>query len=225
MATFVLVPGGWHGAWVYRDTVAGLRRAGHQALAVTLTGVGERAHLVTPATNLDTHVQDVIRLLEAERIEDAVLCGHSYAGMVITGVADRAPERLAGLVYVDAYVPRDGQSCWTLTSDPFRAFMLAGARADGFTVRPPAGLDPRATGHPLASFLQALTLVGGGVNAVERRMYVYCSGWRGTPFADVHERLRTDPGWRVHTVPAGHDVMAEAPDALLRILLSAAPAG
>src|SRR5207248_1247925 len=100
------------------------RGGGHQALPVTLTGVGERAHLLTPGTNLDTHVQDVVRLLEAEGVEDAVLCGHSYGGMVITGVADRVPGRIARLVYVDAYVPRDGQSCWALTTEAFRSFFV-----------------------------------------------------------------------------------------------------
>ena len=113
MTTFVLVPGGWHGGWYYSALAGRLREAGHQALPVTLTGIGERAHLSAPAVNLDTHVEDVLAVLESEKVTDAVLVGHSYAGMVITGVADRAaPGSVRRLVYCDAYVPQDGQSCW-----------------------------------------------------------------------------------------------------------------
>jgi pimeloyl-ACP methyl ester carboxylesterase len=218
MKTFVMVPGGWHGGWYFQGLAAQLRAAGHAAVPVTLTGVGDRAHLATAATNLDTHIQDVLAVLAAERITNAVLVGHSYGGMVVTGVADRVPELVEGLIYCDAYVPADGESCWDLAGDAFREVFLEGAAADGYSVRPRVGLDPRATAHPLASFLQRITLTRGLPDV--RRDYVYLSGWEGTPFTSLYERLREDPTWRVHQIDTRHDVMAEEGERLLRILLN-----
>lgn len=217
MTTFVLVPGGWHGGWAFDPVASRLRRRGHRVLALTLTGLGERAHLLTRATNLDTHVEDVVDALESRQIERAVLCGHSYGGMVVAGAAARAAHRLAAVVYIDAYVPKDGESCWDLTTEAFRQLFIAGAREDGWRVPPPRGLDPRATAHPLASLLQGVRLPDGHAQVVERD-FVYLSGWRRTPFASTYERLRHDPAWHVHTLPTGHNVMAEAPDRLVEIL-------
>jgi pimeloyl-ACP methyl ester carboxylesterase len=161
----------------------------------------------------------VVALLEAEDIRDAVLVGHSYAGMVITGAAARAAGRVRRPVYSDAYVPADGDSCYGLTTPAFRELFIRGARADGLTVQPPPGLDPRTAPHPLGSFLQQIRLGNApGAAQVERRDYIYLSGWAGTPFTEVYERLRHDPAWHVHTLPIGHSVAREAPEALVRIL-------
>jgi pimeloyl-ACP methyl ester carboxylesterase len=145
--------------WVAR-LCDGLRAHGRSTLALTLTGLGERAHLLTAATNLDTRIQDVLGVLESERLDDVVLCGHSYGGMLITGAANRAPGRVSGLVYIDAYVPTDGDSCWSPTTDAFRRMFIEGAGSDSGAVAPPPGLDPRATPHLLASFLQKIRLDG-----------------------------------------------------------------
>ncbi|GAA2464481.1 MULTISPECIES: alpha/beta fold hydrolase [Actinomycetes] len=220
MTTFVLVPGGWRGGWYFSALADRLRTAGHRALTVTPTGVGDRAHLTSADVNLDTHIDDVLAVLAAEEVGDAVLVGHSYGGMVITGAADRAPSGVVRrLVYSDAYVPEDGQSCWDLTTDAYRDVFLAGAAADGHTVQPPPGSDPRVTAHPLASFLQRIRLDGTGLRAVRTRDYVYLSGWDGSPFTAVHDRLADDPTWRVHTLDSGHDVWRDAPEEFLEILL------
>jgi pimeloyl-ACP methyl ester carboxylesterase len=220
MTTFVLVPGGWHGGWYYSGLADRLREAGHRALPVTLTGIGDRAHLGGPAVNLDTHIADVLGVLESEQVTDAVLVGHSYAGMVITGAADRAaPGAVSRLVYSDAYVPEHGQSCWELTTQAFRELFLEGAAADGYSVQPPPGVDPRTTAHPLASFLQRLRLGAGGLERVLTRDYVYLSGWTGTPFTELYKRLAVNPAWRTHELDCGHDVLGGAPDDFLRILL------
>lgn len=219
MATYVLVPGAWHGGWYFRPIEQALRRRGHRADSLTLTGLGDRAHLRTAGTNLDTHIEDVTAYLEAERITDAVLVGHSYGGMVITGAADRCPDRVRRLVYSDAYVPADGDSSWALTTMAFRRFFAENSSATGHAVAPPSGLDPRTTPHPVAAFLQSLRLDGAGASRVVRRDYLYLSGWPSSPFAEVHERLSKDPDWHTHTLPVGHDVVAEAADDLLRILL------
>jgi pimeloyl-ACP methyl ester carboxylesterase len=121
MTTYVLVPGACHGAWCFDDLTAALRSGGHRVLAITLTGVAERAHLAHAGVNLETHITDVLSALSAEPdAENLVLVGHSYGGMVITGVADRIPERVDALVYLDALVPRDGESCWHLVNDEER---------------------------------------------------------------------------------------------------------
>lgn len=110
MATFVLVHGGGHGGWCYQQVARRLRAAGHEVHCPTLTGLGERAHLLNADIDLDTHIQDVVALMTFEGLEDVILVGHSYGGMVLTGVADRAAERIRELVYLDAAHPRDGES-------------------------------------------------------------------------------------------------------------------
>ncbi|MBV6696549.1 alpha/beta fold hydrolase [Kitasatospora aureofaciens] len=223
MATFVLIPGMLHGAWWYRPLTDGLRAAGHEVHPLTLTGVAERGHLNTAAVNLDTHIQDVLGLLEAERITDAVLVGHSYGGLVVSGVADRAPERIAGLVYADAFVPRDGESAFQIVNDVWKQRYLAGAAAgDGRTV---AGLspflDPRATVHPLATLFQPVHLTGA-VDTVTRRVYIHAERFGETPFLPTYERLLDDPTWTVHALPSGHDLIRDAPEDFLKITLAMA---
>jgi pimeloyl-ACP methyl ester carboxylesterase len=109
MSTFVLVPGGWHGAWCYREVTTLLRGRGHAVFALTLTGLGDRAHLAHPGVGLQTHIEDVVSAIEAEELSDVILLGHSYAGFVIAGTAERLPDRIRSLVFLDATVPRDGE--------------------------------------------------------------------------------------------------------------------
>lgn len=222
MATFVLVPGGWHGSWSFEAVVPLLERAGHAVHALTLTGLRPDDDAATVATaNLDTHAEDVLRLLDRARLASVTLVGHSYGGMVIAAAADRAGGRISRLVHLDAYVPRDGESCWSSTTERYRQVFAAGAAADGYAVRPPDGGDPRRRPHPLASFLQAVRLTGTSAR-VPRREFVYCSGWEDrTPFAELRARLVADPEWRVHDLPTGHDAMHEAPESVAALLLGA----
>jgi pimeloyl-ACP methyl ester carboxylesterase len=224
MATFVLVPGGWHGAWSFEAVVPLLERAGHAVHALTLTGLRPDDDSATVATaNLDTHAGDVLRLLDRAQITSATLVGHSYGGMVTTAAADRARGRVSRLVQLDAYVPRDGESCWSATTGRYREAFAAGAAATGYAVRPPAGGDPRRRPHPLASFLQTVRLTGA-LAQVPRHEFIYCSGWEDrTPFGELRARLKADPGWQVHDLPTGHDAMHEAPDAVAALLLDASP--
>jgi pimeloyl-ACP methyl ester carboxylesterase len=226
MTTFVLVPGGWHGAWCYEAVVPLLERAGHTVHALTLTGLHPDDDEETVATaNLDTHADDVLRVLDRARISNATLVGHSYAGLVIAAAADRADGRISRLVHFDAYVPSDGDSCWTLTSEAYRQAFVAGAAATGYSVQPPYrpgrpnGGDLRRRPHPIASLTQAIRLTGAAAK-VPHREFVYCPGWEaGTPFRDLRDRLVADPGWRVHELPTAHNAMREAPDAVAQILL------
>ncbi|MEV8609015.1 alpha/beta hydrolase family protein [Amycolatopsis sp. NPDC051373] len=224
MVTFVLVPGAWHGSWTFESVIPLLERAGHTVHALTLTGLRPDDDDATVASaNLDTHAGDVVSLLERARITDVTLVGHSYGGMVISAAADRAGGRVSRLVHLDAYVPRDGESCWSLTTEAYRQSFVAGAADTGHAVRPPFraphGGDPRRRPHPLASLVQTIRLTGV-VDRVPRRDFVYCSGWEdGTPFAGLRARLEADPGWRVHDLPTAHNAMREAPGAVAELLI------
>jgi pimeloyl-ACP methyl ester carboxylesterase len=221
MTTFVLVPGAWKGSWAFETVVPLLERAGHTVHALTLTGLRpDDDHATVANANLDTHADDVLRLLDRAHITSATLVGHSYAGMVIAAAADRAGDRISRLVHLDAFVPRDGESWWSSTNQHFRDVFAAGAAATGYGVRPPEGGDPRRRPHPLASVMQSIRLTGGYAR-VPRREFIYCSGWEDrTPFVGLRTRLEADPEWQVHELPTGHNAMREAPEAVAALLLA-----
>ena len=221
MATFVLIPGGWRGGWTYAPLVERLEQAGHAAFTLSLSGL-EEMPAAAGAINLETHIADVVALLSAEDLSDVILCAHSYGGMVATGVADRVPERLAALIYLDAFAPEDGQSWWDLAGDGFRALAIANARHDGLTVLPPDGVESRRRPHPLGTFLQSLRLTRPAPELV--RVFVYASGWSATPFTAQYQRLRDDPAWRVHVLDCGHDLVRLALDETFDVLIGTANA-
>ncbi|MGW7535947.1 alpha/beta fold hydrolase [Amycolatopsis sp. NPDC054798] len=220
MSTFVLVPGAWHGGWVFEAVVPLLERSGHTVHALTLTGLRPDDDAATVAgANLDTHADDVLALLDRAGITDATLVGHSYGGLVIAAAADRADGRVSRVVHLDAYVPSDGDSCWSSTSEAYRQAFVAGAADTGYAVRPPErdGRDSRRRPHPLASLLQTVRLTGAFAK-VPRREFVYCSGWEATPFTELRTRLEADPGWQVHVLPTRHNAMTEDPEAVAKLL-------
>jgi pimeloyl-ACP methyl ester carboxylesterase len=234
MATFVLVHGAWHGGWCYKRVAQRLRARGHEVYTPTLTGLGERSHLLHAGVNLSLHVQDVLNVLRWEELADVVLCGHSYGGMVVTGVAAAVPEKIASLVYLDAFVPDAGQSLWDLTRDEVKQRGLAGVgrlggyalppiSAETFHVNPAdrAWVDAQCVPQPFAAFLEPAK-TGARDLAVEKRTYIFAAGYQPTSFARFHEALRTDPAWTVKTVPCGHDVMIDEPDLLTEMLIAAA---
>ncbi|MCQ9130577.1 alpha/beta hydrolase [Streptomyces sp. IBSBF 2807] len=213
-----MVPGGWQGGWVFDSVAAQLRRDGHHVEAVTLSGLEPDGPAdADRPPNLDTHIDQVAEIVERGDGAPVALCGHSYGGMVIAGVADRLGDRLDQLVFIDAYVPDDGDSCWSLTSDAFRELFLAGARADGRWVAVPEGLDPRARPHPLASFVQSITLKGGP-RPEFGRTFISGGAWPGSPFTDLSERLRDDSGWQVLDIPVGHNIARRDPHRLAAAL-------
>jgi pimeloyl-ACP methyl ester carboxylesterase len=215
---FVMVPGGWQGGWVFDSVAAELHRNGHQVEAVTLSGLESDGPVdVAYPPNLDTHIDQVADIIDQGGEAPLALCGHSYGGMVIAGVADRLGDRLDQLVFIDAYVPDDGDSCWSLTSDTFRDLFTAGARADGRWVAVPDGLDPRARPHPLASFVQSIRLAGDSSHPFHRT-FISGGEWPGSPFLSLTERLRNDSGWRVHEIPVGHNIARRDPHSLAAVL-------
>src|SRR5471032_971199 len=190
MTNFVLVHGAWHGGWCWKRVARRLREAGHAVHTPTLTGLGERAHLLNRQIDLETHIEDVLGLLRAEQLGDIVLCGHSYGGMVITGVADRAADRVAGVVYLDAYVPADGESLSALQLPERRAALRAAVAEHGWGwLMPPtpaaafavneadrAWVDRQCVPHPFACFEQPIRLTGAGA-AIAKRTYIHAAGF------------------------------------------------
>jgi pimeloyl-ACP methyl ester carboxylesterase len=219
MAQFVMIASGWHGGWAFAPIARNLRARGHDVFTPSLTGLGERVHLAAACPNLDTHIEDVVNVLLFEDLKDVVLCRHSYAGMVITGVADRLAERIAALVHVNAFVPADGQSWWDLAGDRYRQLAIENSAGDGFGVAPPRHLDRRCVAHPLASFRQAIRLTGRWQTAHEK-VFIYATGWPATPFTATYEALSCDPGWSVHSIPTGHNVPVDAQEEFLSIALA-----
>lgn len=232
MADYVLVHGAWHGAWCWKKVVPALWSAGHRAFAVTLSGVGERAHIAPRSVTLDTHIADVANVIEAEEMLDAILVGHSYAGVVITGVAQRAPGRLRHLVYLDAVVPHPGESWSSGHSAETRAARRQ-AIAEHGALPPPdpaiyglhgadaAWVARRQTPQPGAVYDAALDFELERVAALPRT-YISCIEPRLATIDPSRARARSEPGWNFVELSAGHDPMISAPEALLRELLKLA---
>jgi len=234
MATFVLVHGAWSGGWCYGRVADMLRAEGHRVFTPTLTGQGERSHLLTGAVNLSTHIADVAGVFANEELDGAVLAGHSYGGMVITGVADRMSEKIAALVYLDAFLPEDGQSLFDLNVPANTQRFIANAGdIGGLAVPPPPAaffnvnandaerVDRLATPFPLAAMAERLKLTGKH-RSIARRIYVHGTVLpRESPFKPFYERVRNDPAWTVHALACGHHVMLDMPDKTAEILKQA----
>jgi len=232
MSDFVLVHGAWGGAWCWKRVLPQLWRAGHRAFAVSLSGVGERAHQLSPDITLDTHIADVNAVIEAEELRGAVLVGHSYAGMVITGVADRldAADRLSQLVYLDAVVPLPGQS-WSSEHTPDTQAERRKAIADHGALPPPDPAIMGLEGEDHAWVRRRMTPQPGGVYdaplafdaaRVARwpRSFIDCTSPALATIAVMRRRVRAEPGWNVMEIATGHMAMVSAPQALLEALLA-----
>jgi pimeloyl-ACP methyl ester carboxylesterase len=228
---FVLVHGSSGGSWVWKKVAPLLRAAGHDVYAPTLTGLADRAHLLRCGVDLTTHIADVADLLVFEDVTDAILVGNSYAGMVITGVAAKVPERLKRLVYLDAYVPEDGQSAVDLWPPERRAF-AADAESEGVSMPPPPELfgvtdtalvgwiTARMTPHPVSTYTEPVPR-GDARSRVPPRVFVKCTGNPPTTpdvFGPFAESARAK-GWEVHELAAGHLAMLTAPDDVATLLL------
>ena len=230
MATFVIAHGAWSGSWVWKRMRPLMQRKGHELYTPCYTGLGERAHLARPEIDLETHIADVLGVLRCEELHGIILVGHSYGGMVATAVADRAPERLAQLVYLDAFVPRDGQCLFDLLPAETRARMREAARTVGDGWRTPpspvppdtseedvAWVTPRRVMQPLRTLEQPVHLTGAGERLP--KAYIYCTRARpGDVFRQFAERARTETDWRYFEIDASHNVHITAPEALATLL-------
>jgi pimeloyl-ACP methyl ester carboxylesterase len=232
--TFVLVHGLFHGAWCWRRVVDPLRAAGHRVYPLTLTGLGERAHLLSDRVSLDTFVADVIGVLESEELTDVILVGHSFGAVPVLGVADAMPERLLHLILIDGLLPVPGRSLFDVLPPDvvadrrrraleFSAGMsLPPVPAAVFGITDPddiAWVDRRLAPHPLRTYSDPFEIrhpLGNGLPC----SYLACTDPPYAPLATSHERARARTDWSWHELPTGHDVMIIAPDLLLDQLLN-----
>lgn len=220
MATLVLIPGAHHGGWYYSPILPQLRAAGHDVHTITLSGLnGPKERLVAPV-NLDTHIDDLVSLIELEQLDDIVLCGHSYGGMVIAGASERLQGRIRTLLFLDALVPSDGDSVWSTWGSPMRDNFIQ-ASTDGLRTDQPPGVDARARPHPLATFLQPIRL-SAAAYAVKNKVYAWCKAQPDSPFEAIHNRIEAEGAWITHRLACGHDIMNEAPELALTLLLETA---
>jgi pimeloyl-ACP methyl ester carboxylesterase len=238
MKNFVLVHGAWHGGWCWRRVLPLLREEGHGAYAVTLTGTGERSHLLSHDIDLSTHIEDVLALIRCEELDNVVLVGHSYGGMVITGAADillqDGSATVKQLIFVDAIAPYPGESWSSQHSAEVVASRTDAGTASGLLSLPPpdanvyglTGKDlewvcRRQTLHPFGVYLDPLNFNFDQLQKIPRT-FVSCVSPPLSTIDAMRRRVLKDPGWTVHELQAGHDPMIEQPAALANILLETA---
>ncbi len=235
MATFVLVHGAWHGGWCWQKVIPFLEAAGHAVYAPSLTGMGERASELSPDVGLDTHIQDIAGLLEDKDLRGVILVGHSYGGMVITGVVDQVPERIARLVYLDTFVPRDGESMVDVSPLVIRLLLRKQAHGDGWRVESQgtygvtaepdrSWLLSQVTPQPRKTLEQPLHLKNPAIVPATPRTHIECTSG-GFFFAFIRRLLARralpprEAGWRLRQLPTGHDAMITMPRELADLLL------
>jgi pimeloyl-ACP methyl ester carboxylesterase len=226
--TFLVCHGAWSAGWAWKKMHPLTQAAGHRLITPTYTGLGERAHLANRSIDLETHIEDMLNVIKYEDLRDIVLIGHSYGGMVATGVADRVRDRITQLIYVDAFVPEDGQSLLDL-NEAGRARMQELAKTgEGWRVPPnptppdtsPADaewLSERRVHMPVKCFETKLKLHNGALTLP--RSYVYAT--RITPadtFGPFAKRAKNDPAWRYFEIDASHAPNVTAPEALMGLL-------
>jgi pimeloyl-ACP methyl ester carboxylesterase len=227
--TFVLVHGASAGGWCYRQAADLLEKRGHKVFAPTLTGLGERSHLMSGSINLDTHIADVVNVIKWEGLENIVLVGHSYGGWVISGVAEQTLPAISSIVYLDAFMPEDGQKGLDMNSERSRA-EIAEALKRGEVSRPAppptvwnvaeknhAWWNAKATAQPIGVALQPIKLTGAR-ERVAKKTYIRATGYENPNFEAAYQKRKADPSWRTYTVPCGHEVMMDMPERLVEIL-------
>jgi pimeloyl-ACP methyl ester carboxylesterase len=236
MTSFLLVHGTWGGGWQWRHVAERIRAKGHLVFTPTLTGLGEREHLVSRNTNLDTHIQDVAAVISCERLSNVVLVGTSYAGLVISGVADRMAERIGALVYFNAALPTNDKCMLDTVSVERRTAVQKLAEAEGDGYRVPAslvldtGIDDenarrefleRLSPHPLPSLLQPIRLTGR-YTEVARKAYVLATKKISHHFQEYYDWAKQQPDWTAHEIAAQHYPMISAPDLTADLLIKIA---
>ena len=218
--------GAWSAGWAWKKLRPLMAGRGHRLWTPTYTGLGERSHLAGPQVDLQTHVTDIVQVLRMEDLSDVVLIGHSYGGMVATGVADRVPERLQRVIYLDAFVPEDGDSLASLTGQSAQS--MRAAAEDGWKAAPRpvppdtpradlAWIAARRMCHPVECFVQPLALTGAGAALPRHYIYALKTDERDT-FGRFHQRAQATPGWTAHQIEASHNPHITVPETLAQLL-------
>ena len=231
--TFVLVHGAWHGGWCWVRVRDLLTRQGHKVFTPTLTGLGERSHLMSKDIRLATHIVDVVNVMKWERLADVVLCGHSYGGFIVSGVAEQMQSAISSIVFLDAFVPESGDAVVKLTGAAVQeALRAAAAKGEpGIPPRPAAAfgvnendrawVDSLTGPQPIATFTDPIALTGAR-ERIASKTYIRAKNYENPGFDKALGRLRGDPAWRIDEAPCGHDVMVDMPERLAEILVEVA---
>ncbi len=226
MADYVLVHGAWGGGHAYQRLAGELREAGHRVLVAELTGLGARSGELHPGITLTDHIDDVCEQVALAGFDRFILAGHSYGGMVVTGVAARLGARIDAICYIDAFLPDDGQSLWDITGDFEHAWYIDSQKFTPGLVAPIGSVAfkpvPGQIGrHPLLTLTEAVRLTGEEAK-IPRRAYIFATDWQPTPFGRFSEQARAREGWEHHECKSSHFVMADQPEQLLEIMLGLA---
>jgi pimeloyl-ACP methyl ester carboxylesterase len=227
--TFVLVHGASQGGWCWRRVCDRLERRGHKVFTPTLTGLGERSHLMSRNVDLEMHITDIVNVIKWESLEDIVLVGHSYGGWVISGVAEQVLPAISSIVFLDAFMPENGQRGLDLNSERSKAEIArALEKGDVSRAAPPATtwnvnekdrawVDAKQTAQPIGVSLKPITLTGAR-ERVAKKTYIRATKYAMENFDKFYARRKADPSWRTYEVACGHDVMIDMPERLTEIL-------
>ena len=227
--TFVLVHGASQGGWCWRRVSDRLERRGHKVFTPTLTGLGERSHLMSREVDLEMHITDIVNVIKWESLDDIVLVGHSYGGWVISGVAEQMLPVISSIVFLDAFMPENGQRGLDLNSERSKA-EIARALEKGEVSRPPppattwnvnqkdrAWVDAKQSAQPIGVSLKPIRLTGAR-ERVAKKSYIRATNYANPNFDKFYARTKADSSWRTYEVACGHDVMIDMPDRLTEIL-------
>jgi len=223
MADYVLVHGAWGGGHAYERLAGELRAAGHRVVVAALTGLGVRSAELHPGITLTDHIDDVCQQIAEAGFDRFILAGHSYGGMVVTGVATRLGAKIDAIAYIDAFLPGDGQSLWDVTGEYEHAWYVDSQKWTPGLVAPIGSLDfepiPGVVGrHPLLTLTEAVRYTGEEAK-IARRSYIFASDWQPTPFGRFRDQARAEGGWDCHDSKSSHFVMVDQPEQLLEIML------
>jgi pimeloyl-ACP methyl ester carboxylesterase len=231
--TFVLIHGAWHGGWAWQRVADRLRARGHSVFAPTLTGLGERAHLLRPGIDLSLHIADVLGVIKYEQLNDFVLVGHSYGGCVISGVAEAVADKIRSIVFLDAFIPDNGESLFDVVQPAVKEVIqgvldrrettvpVRDAAAFKVNEKDRAWVDSLATPQPIRTMTEKIKLIGAR-DRIAKKIYIRASGYPNVSFDKAFARVKADRGWCAYEVPCGHDVMIDEPERLTEILIEVA---
>lgn len=228
--TFVLVHGAWHGGWCWRPVSDALATQGHRVFTPTLTGLGERSHLLDKSVNLTTHITDIANVIQYEELSNIVLVGHSYGGIIISGVAERLADRVSSIVFLDAFLPEDGETLLEKSSPAFVAAINTAIEKGESGIKPPpaaafgipekdrAWVDSKTTAQPVGTYTERAVFKGAR-DRIATKTYVRAKGYKSTTFDANLAKVKATGKWKTHELDIGHDVMVIDPALITSIIL------
>ncbi len=231
--TFVLVHGAWHGGWCWRRVSDLLEKKGQKVFTPTMTGLGERSHLLGKDVNLATHITDIVNVIKWENLSNIVLVGHSYGGMIVSGVAEQMADKISSLVFLDAFVPENGDSLAASASKPVRDAVAAALGRGEHSLKPvPAAVfrvneadrawvDAMCTSHPIATLTDKAAITGAR-EKIAKKAYIRAEGYPSVPFDATLANLKGNAAWKTYEMTSGHDAMVDQPERVTEILLEVA---